>query len=420
MKSILFICDLGHCPHRMPGWADGLAEIGWKVFVISPKMTSKQRQYFGIAQKTSWTLIESNHYPMVYKRYTWLSSKLQAIYSRWHTRRYRGQEHSGLREILRENELSDFSRVIERLSHLAWYPSASKQAIKAIKNHEIDLIISSSSPFLAHLIARSASLRTGVPWVPDYRDLWSMNHTKNIVSREEVLFESYILEHAVAAITATAGMSAILEKVFSGEIWTTNNAFTDSPIQIKGRESNETLRIVYTGTVYRQHQNLTPILEALRIINRNNIVYELHIYGFGSQDFLNWHREQNYLVPKYIEFHNHMSLPESRIRQQEADLLLFLDWEENFGWESTKLIEYLPHFAFIIGTGNFQDSRAAEILRLSGRGAYFTNLDDLVTFLRYYPTEVGANLARRNEDFVQTFSMRSQVYNLQSKILPFV
>lgn len=106
MKSLLIICDLGHCPHRVPGWATELTKLGWKVFVMSPKMLNLQRKYLGIPASRNWSLLQSRHFTMVYRRYTWLSSKVQTIYQRFHSIRYKRAEKASLVVLAKDRGLS--------------------------------------------------------------------------------------------------------------------------------------------------------------------------------------------------------------------------------------------------------------------------------------------------------------------------
>ena len=44
---------------------------------------------------------------------------------------------------------------------------------KYLKEHPVDVIVSTGPPQSMHLIARKVSLATGIPWVADFRDPWT-------------------------------------------------------------------------------------------------------------------------------------------------------------------------------------------------------------------------------------------------------
>jgi hypothetical protein len=411
MRKLLIVCDLGHCPHRIPGWANELSNLGWKVIVLSPQMTKRQQSYLGIKTPLSWVIDDKHNFPMVYRRYFWLSSKFQSIYSRFHDLRYRRRSKRAANLIVEEFGFKEYSRVIANLSHLAWYEAALNRALQIINKEKIDLILSSSSPFTAHLIARAISIKTGINWIADYRDPWSLNHTKKVFDELEIEIESRLLDDCSGCLTATDGMADLLSKIFSGQIETIHNAFKDSLKTPKKFPLNGTLNIVYTGTIYEGYQDSSVILEALESLNENSEKFVLEVYGFASAHFEKFYKAKSHQIPKYVHLYSHKSVSEIHQIQEKADLLLFLDWKEDIGWESTKLIEYLAQPGLIIGTGYWADGRASSIINCSGRGKYFTNSQNLIDFLDDIFSK-GSNfegIPRQNQDYTSQFSFAHQV-----------
>lgn len=420
MKSILIICDLGHCPHRIPGWADELTLLGWKVFVVSPSMLTKQSEYLGVQKSRDWTLVETKGFPMVYRRYIWLSSRIQRRYEGLFKLRYFLSEKKALRALEKDSVLSKHSEAIRELSHLAWYLRALRDSIKIIKRNDIDVIVSSSSPFLAHVVARASSISTGVPWVADYRDLWSLNHTKKSFANKEISLERDVLLSCKAAITATQGFTKKLSKIFKGEISTIHNAYSTKILENRNFNSEAMLKIVYTGTIYEENQDVSLIMSALSEINQYGIKYKLHVYGYGSRVVEKWCYENLGKIPNYLSLNGHVSVHRARQEQANAELLLCLDWNENIGIETTKLIEYLPLSATIVATGPNQDSRVAEILENSGRGFFFSDVKSLNQFLKEYYTSPRSFSVQGRPQFIKQFSMNHQVSYLNkflSKLL---
>ena len=54
-----------------------------------------------------------------------------------------------------------------------WYVAGRHQAIKAAKKVRPDIVFSSALPFSSHLLAADIKKKFNIPWVADYRDLWS-------------------------------------------------------------------------------------------------------------------------------------------------------------------------------------------------------------------------------------------------------
>jgi hypothetical protein len=57
--------------------------------------------------------------------------------------------------------------------YIGWYPWAVRAGKRIIRQYGIDAIISSSPPNTPHLIARTLSRSTGLPWLADFRDPWN-------------------------------------------------------------------------------------------------------------------------------------------------------------------------------------------------------------------------------------------------------
>lgn len=58
---------------------------------------------------------------------------------------------------------------------LGWLPFALLKAKEIIKMNNIDIIYSTSAPYLAHIIAYLLKKSTGTPWIADLRDEWSLH-----------------------------------------------------------------------------------------------------------------------------------------------------------------------------------------------------------------------------------------------------
>ncbi|HYK65220.1 MAG TPA: glycosyltransferase, partial [Patescibacteria group bacterium] len=56
-----------------------------------------------------------------------------------------------------------------------WLPIALAQALKITGREPFDAIISSCPPLSAHIVASITAKRRRLPWIADYRDLWSGN-----------------------------------------------------------------------------------------------------------------------------------------------------------------------------------------------------------------------------------------------------
>jgi glycosyltransferase involved in cell wall biosynthesis len=58
---------------------------------------------------------------------------------------------------------------------VGWIPEGTREGLGFFAREKIDCMISTSAPYSAHLIALRIKKRTKVPWIADFRDLWSTN-----------------------------------------------------------------------------------------------------------------------------------------------------------------------------------------------------------------------------------------------------
>jgi len=58
--------------------------------------------------------------------------------------------------------------------HCTWIPAAIATAVRLHRRQRFDLVFSSGGPWSAHLVGLMLKTMTGVPWIADYRDPWTL------------------------------------------------------------------------------------------------------------------------------------------------------------------------------------------------------------------------------------------------------
>ena len=56
---------------------------------------------------------------------------------------------------------------------VSWVRPSVKFLKKYLREHPVDVIVSTGPPHSMHLIAQKVSLATGIPWISDFRDPWT-------------------------------------------------------------------------------------------------------------------------------------------------------------------------------------------------------------------------------------------------------
>lgn len=124
---------------------------------------------------------------------------------------------------------------------------------KYLKEHPVDVIISTGPPQSMHLIARKVSLATGIPWVADFRDPWTkIFYFKHLrlgkwAERKHHILEQQVLDGA----TAVVAVSPLVQQDFA--------AMTSTPVHLVTNgydESDYTEDIVTDGNFNVVHTGL--------------------------------------------------------------------------------------------------------------------------------------------------------------------
>ena len=163
-----------------------------------------------------------------------------------------------------------------------WFLARHKEIDALIIKFNPDVVISSSSPVSAHLIAWRVAKKFDLKWCADFRDMWSLNHNhqgKFIGRAFDAILEKAIIKDADWVVTTTPVWAETLTKFYNKKVYSITNGFCDEKYSnvLEEKVQNSTIR--YTGNIYRNIQRLTftLFLEALCTLRDERIVFE--IYG---------------------------------------------------------------------------------------------------------------------------------------------
>ncbi len=305
------------------------------------------------------------------------------------------------------------------------YRALLTKGLEVIERQRFDFVISTYPPQVVHLAAHSITRKAGVPWIADYRDLWQ--HDGTIYQWRATSFlmgciNKRILRAASLVSTVSAGLAQTLTEALRRKVVVCYNGFmADQGEGIRAREDgneDERVRIVYTGRLYPGKRDPRLFFEGLKELKRiaPDTEERIRVDFYGYED--PWLRE---LVRKYdlegcVALHAFVSYAESIKAQQNADLLLFLDWTDEHaqGILTGKLFEYLRSGRPIISVGSRKDTEAARIIDGCKSGVTLTSPSELVeylsTVLRERPT------LAPDEDMVGSYARERQAALLLGEI----
>ena len=199
-----------------------------------------------------------------------------------------------------------------------WLPFALRAGKRAIREENIDVLYSSSTPYTDHLVALRLHKKTGLPWVADFRDPWTLHETYSAPSafhrRMEEKMERSILEKASRVVVAWDGIKEGFLKKYpdipAEKIVTITNGFDPDDFErAKPREFGR-FTILFSGAIHEPIVPITPLLEGLKLVEED--------------------------VRKEIEV-----LLIGRISPRESIIL------EQSGFDMIKKIPYKPHAEFL-------------------------------------------------------------------------
>ena len=255
-----------------------------------------------------------------------------------------------------------------------WSKSAIEKGVEIIKDDHFDAIISSSAPITSHIIAAELTKRERIPWIADFRDLWTQNHY-NIHSRVRNFFETRLelktLSSADALITVSHPLSEKLKKLHTNKkIFTITNGY--DPEQINpGIPLTEKFSITYTGFIYKGRQDTEPFFRTLKfLIDAKKIdpaTIEVHFFGIREGWLMS--EAKKYQLENIIRIHGKVSREESIQKQRESQVLLLLTWNDpnEKGVYTSKIFDYLAARRPILALG-LQGSVVSDLLNQTQAG----------------------------------------------------
>ena len=380
--NIGLVAEVAQCNHRIPEWANGLSKIGHQVFVITPNYSKSQLRFLGLMENYEYTWIQSKTFRSKYKRYSNKNFQLNRVFQK-------------ILRIYRSKTNSD------------GYERWSKSLVQTLKNvhakYSLDLIVVSVSPFsVIEPVSELANLE-GIPWIVDYRDLWSQNHNSKNVSEKILPIEQKLLEQSAGLITVSNELSDNLKEIYNGKIHIISNGFSNVR-NYTPRPKSGPIRIIYAGSVYLNYQNLDLLLDALLDFNKMNLRATLSIYGPTSNHLKRILSRKSHQLPKWLKLINEIAKEEVLKVESEADLLLVLNWEnpKSYGILGTKIYSYLGAGRPIILTGGYRTNQVVEIVEQSGMGKWLNSKIEIIKFLENY--ELGKIDFQQNLRYIKKFS----------------
>ncbi|MFC1907293.1 glycosyltransferase [Chloroflexota bacterium] len=381
MKKVLIITY--HFPPRrtvgslrLLGLAKYLPEFGWETIILTATLPSRPDPQFKV--------LEAQYHDSLgpLKRLFKIDSEQNLM-----------SQIAQLKEIMKMRaEKSLLDLILTAIGEVSAYPDPQKgwrhSAVRTgediLRQESIDVMISSSPPATSHIIAKELKEKYKVPWVAEFRDLWTQNYyyryspLRKMIER---MLELNTLRWADVLVTASTPLAIELGELHGQKpVYSITNGFDPAEVNSTGEGVTNKFTITYTGNLYPSKQSPEPLFMALRdLISQESInASDIEVRFYGSK--VGWVDKQAERCGLTSIVKQFGIVPREIVlsKQRESQLLLLLKWNDpkQRGAYSTKTFEYLAAKRPILAVGGFHDV-VNELLDETKAGICASTIEDI-------------------------------------------
>jgi glycosyltransferase involved in cell wall biosynthesis len=227
-----------------------------------------------------------------------------------------------------------------------WVPSAIK-ACKFLRTDDVDIILATGAPFWGFEIAYRLSKRLKKPYVMDYRDLWTDNpwhpiHKKWVVSQERRLLQN---SAAVTIVSPISGKVLGNKYNVKDKVFTITNGYDKEHMESVEKFKWDHFAIIFAGMLIPPELTLTPFFQVLKLINiMQPYVSNWKFHYFGPNSDLVQKEVSDWDLEKVTVVHGNISRKDMLSYQKGASLNIILS--SNSDLPSLEEIGHIPGKAF--------------------------------------------------------------------------
>jgi glycosyltransferase involved in cell wall biosynthesis len=374
VKKVLVIADLFYASPRIPSLAKYLPDFGWQPIILTTPIGENPDSQFGPPNnfKSTNRVVETYGYSSPYGKKRLISKRYKRV------RPFLKFLYKYYREIAHYPD-----------SERGWKTFAVKAGNELLQDEHADAMISSSPPVTTHLIARELKNKHKIPWIADFRDLWSQNANYSY-GRIRRFFDKRLelrtLQSADALVTVSSPAAEKLRMLHEGErVYTITNGF--DPEKMSDGKANLTSKftITYTGQIYTK-QDPSKLLVALKDLISQGAIHsmDVEVRFYGPESELLMKTIQKYGLSDIVKQYGIIPRESSFEKQRESQLLLLLNWEDQRekGVYTGKIFEYLAAQRPILATGGFGSDVVETLLDETSSGIYCSTIEVIKNALR--------------------------------------
>ncbi len=260
-----------------------------------------------------------------------------------------------------------------------WVGPAVKSLLRYLEEQPVDAIFSTGPPHTVHLIAKAIKLKTGIPWVADFRDPWTnidfynqLKLSKRADAKHHQL-EKQVLQTADAVTTVSWTWAEELAEIRGSKVEVVTNGFDDADFGFNRTALDQRFSIAHIGTVTKD-RNPKALWTVLAKLCQENKQFneQLQIRFVGKTDYSIFASIEQAGLSRHLQKIDHMPYTEAiRVAAQSQLLLLLVnDAPNSQGRIPIKVYEYLPCQRPVLGIGHSKGD-AAKIISEMKAGEVF-------------------------------------------------
>jgi hypothetical protein len=258
-------------------------------------------------------------------------------------------------------------------NRVGWLRHAVAAGDKLIAAWRPDVIFATAPPHTSLIVADRLARKHGVPWVAEFRDLWTDNPYYEYSSFRRALErirERGVLGRAAAIVTVSPIWQTGALKRFARPTITAMNGFVTDDYPERPPVAPETsgpLRIVYTGHIYAGHRDPGPLFAALRDIGARAEDVQVEFVGTAIEAATA--AASQYGVAHLVKAFEPVTYRRALEIQLHADVLLHLQWcdPKEEGTVAGKIFDYFGARRPILGIA-LEDSVVAKMVHERNAG----------------------------------------------------
>ncbi len=296
-------------------------------------------------------------------------------------------------------------------------PGALRNGKKIIKKFKPDVIWVNADPWSGLLVGHILSKRTGIPWVVDMRDPWTVFHKKMLnrpkLTRKIIYhYERLFLESCGNAIFNSKNAYNAYLNVYGKEInkkfTFIRNAFNESLFENGSKLADKKFVFGYFGS-FRSFVSSEKVLEAFASFVRKNQLSsdEVGLIVNGSVDSQFWDSLDSSEISDYVTINEEVSVSETLSLLRSWDVLLMMVSPDYKWMIPAKLYDYLIAQKPIIAISNNEEVNEIITETQSGTAVSFEHIDAIAEVFSKHFSE-GRRGKLQNDELIEPYGHQEQ------------